>query len=304
MDDGLRIESCLAKAVETAEGSGCPPRLAAAIQHAVFPGGARIRPRLCLAVAKACGDDDPDLTDSAASAIELLHCASLVHDDLPCFDNADTRRGKPTVHRAFGERLGVLAGDALIVRAFEVIAASGAGSPERIAPLIGIIGRAVGFPSGITAGQAWECEPRVKLADYHQAKTGALFIAATEAGATAAGADPVRWRALGRLLGEAYQVADDIADTTASASDTGKTSQRDAILGRPNAALELGVKGALDRLETLVCEALAAIPPCAGHDDLGQLVVGGIRRFLPKVLVPRSLMPVQRPGKDGQPWIA
>ncbi|MFX8262350.1 polyprenyl synthetase family protein, partial [Acinetobacter baumannii] len=87
-------------------------------------GGARIRPKLTLAVASACGEDDPGLTDGVAAAIELLHCASLVHDDLPCFDAAETRRGQPSVHCAFGERLAVLAGDALIVTAFEVLGAA------------------------------------------------------------------------------------------------------------------------------------------------------------------------------------
>ena len=91
-----------------------------------FPGGARIRPRLCLAVAQACGEDQPAVTDAAAAAIELLHCASLVHDDLPCFDDAPIRRGKPSVHRAFGEQLAVLAGDALIVLAFETLALAAA----------------------------------------------------------------------------------------------------------------------------------------------------------------------------------
>ncbi len=304
MDQALRIEHCLASALSPAESPGCPPRLAAALQHAVFPGGARIRPRLCLAVASACGDDNPDLADAAAASIELLHCASLVHDDLPCFDDADTRRGKPTVHRAYGERLAVLAGDALIVRAFEIVALGGCATPERIGALIGIIGRSVGFPAGITAGQAWECEPRVRLSDYHQAKTGALFVAATEAGAIAAGADPARWRALGRLLGEAYQVADDICDATSTASDAGKPVARDSALGRPSAAIELGVKGAIERLEALAGEAVASIPPCAGDADLKQIVVSGIRRFLPKSQAPRSSTNGSHPGDNGQPWIA
>lgn len=303
MDQTLRIEQCLTNALSSAGSAGCPPQLAAALQHSVFPGGARIRPRLCLAVASACGDDNPDLADAAAASIELLHCASLVHDDLPCFDDAATRRGKPAVHRVFGERLAVLAGDALIVRAFEVVAMGGRATPERIGPLIGIIGRSVGFPVGITAGQAWECEPRVKLSDYHQAKTGALFIAATEAGATAAGADPTRWRALGRLLGEAYQVADDICDATSTASEAGKPVARDAALGRPSAAIELGVKGAIDRLERLVGEAVASIPPCAGDADLKHIVVSGIRRFLPKMPAARTSSNGPHPGDTGQPWI-
>ena len=109
------IEHSLSAALNTVIGPDCPPKLADAMRYSVFPGGARIRPRLALAVACACGQDDPAVANAAAAAIELLHCASLVHDDLPCFDDASTRRGKASVHRAFGERLAVLAGDALIV---------------------------------------------------------------------------------------------------------------------------------------------------------------------------------------------
>src|SRR5262249_58610889 len=100
----------------------CPRRLSAAMRGAVFPKGARVRPRLCHAVASACGDDEPRATEAAGAAIELLHCASLVHDDLPCFDDAALRRGRPSVHAAFGEPLAVLAGDALIVLAFQAMA--------------------------------------------------------------------------------------------------------------------------------------------------------------------------------------
>ena len=121
MDAKNRIERALAAATRQGSGPGCPPGLAAAVAHAVFPGGARIRPKLCLSVARACGDRHPAMADAAAAAIELLHCASLVHDDLPCFDDAPLRRGKPSVHRAFGERLAVLAGDALIVLSFETL---------------------------------------------------------------------------------------------------------------------------------------------------------------------------------------
>src|SRR5512147_53669 len=153
-----------------AEAAGGPPRLAAAMQHAVFPGGARIRPKLCLAVARACGDDDPLLAAAAASAIELLHCASLVHDDLPCFDDALTRRGRPSVHCAYGERLAVLAGDALIVLAFQHLGASAARSPQRLPRLLATLSAGVGMPFGIAAGQAWECESRTVLRDYQRAK--------------------------------------------------------------------------------------------------------------------------------------
>jgi len=151
-----RIEQSLAVAIASGEAEGCPPKLAGAIRHAVFPGGARIRPQLCLAVAQACGDDDPTLSDAAATAIELLHCASLVHDDLPCFDDATTRRGRASVHFAFGESLAVLAGDALIVLAFQTLGAAASRSPLRLPALLGTIASSTGMPHGIVAGQAWD----------------------------------------------------------------------------------------------------------------------------------------------------
>jgi geranylgeranyl diphosphate synthase type II len=289
MDDAVtRIENALAAALAAGEAGGCPPRLAAAVRYAVFPGGARIRPRLCLAVAAACGEDDPTLADYTAAAIELLHCASLVHDDLPCFDDAPTRRGKPSVHRAFGERLSVLAGDALIVRAFQALAQGSMQSPQRLGAILSAIGRSVGMPGGIVAGQAWECEPRVSLAEYQRAKTGALFAAATVAGALAAGAVAPPWRDLGERLGEAYQVADDIRDVAGNPDDLGKPIGRDAALGRPSAASELGLAGAIARLKHLVAGAIESIPPCAGAAELRAHILLEADGLLPAELSRRA----------------
>ena len=226
-----RIEQSLANAIASTEDPACPPRLAGAIRHAVFPGGARIRPQLCLAVAHACGDSDPALSDAAAVAIELMHCASLVHDDLPCFDDAPTRRGRASVHYAFGECLAVLAGDALIVLAYQTLAGAAGQSPGRLAGLLATLSAGVGLPGGIVAGQAWESESRVSLVDYQRAKTGALFVASTACGAQAAGADPAPWRALGEWLGQAYQVADDIRDVMADPQLLGKPVGQDVALG-------------------------------------------------------------------------
>jgi geranylgeranyl diphosphate synthase, type II len=285
----LAIEQHLAAAMAHAEAPGCPPRLAAALRYAVFPGGARVRPRLCLAVACACNEDDPGVADAAAAAIELLHCASLVHDDLPCFDDAATRRGKPSLHRAFGERIAVLAGDALIVLAFQTLARGVSSAPHRLGALTMIVSRAVGMPSGIVAGQAWECEPHVSLAHYQQAKTGALFAAATVAGATAAGyAEPAQWRTLGECLGEAFQVADDLRDVVSDPGELGKPTGRDAALGRPSAVQDLGMAGAQDRFEYLVTNAVDSIPPCPGRDDLRALITVESSHFLPKELARRA----------------
>ncbi len=278
------IEQALTTAVEHAQSPGCPAKLAAAMRDAVFPGGARLRPRLCLAVACSIGDDDPAIADAAAASIELLHCASLVHDDLPCFDNAHLRRGKASIHSAFGERIAVLTGDALIVLAFQTLARGSACSPQRLAPLMMIVSKAVGMPSGIVAGQGWECEPVVDLERYHLEKTGALFTAATMAGAAAAGAEPAQWRMLGERIGLAFQVADDIHDVVSSSEDIGKPVGRDLALGRPSAARDLGIPGAMERLEKLISQAEDSIPDCAGANGLRTLIRIEAQRFLPASL--------------------
>jgi geranylgeranyl diphosphate synthase type II len=287
-----RIENTLLAAVEAAAGPGCPPNLAAAVRHAVFPGGARIRPQLCLAVARACGDDQPGLADAAAAAVELLHCASLVHDDLPCFDDAPLRRGQASVHSAYGERLAVLAGDALIILSFQVLARSGAAAPTRLVALLDTVAGSVGMPGGIVAGQAWECEPRVSVREYQRLKTGALFAAATISGAQAAGGDAEAWRPLGERLGEAYQVADDIRDVIASPEQLGKPVGRDAALGRPSVAAEQGLESALRLFERLVAGAAESIPQCAGAPMLRALVRAEAERLVPKSLWARTLKAV------------
>lgn len=285
MEAGERIERALELAIQRTEADNAPPKLCAAIRHAIFPGGARVRPRLTLAVAQACGGDQPAIAEAAAAAIELLHCASLVHDDLPCFDNADMRRGRPSVHTVFGAPLAVLAGDALIVLAFETLARAASDAPLRLAPLIATIARGAGAPYGIVAGQAWESEPNPPAEQYRCAKTGALFVAATMSGALASGADPTPWRKLGHRLGEAYQVADDLLDAVSGADEGGKPVGQDAALGRPNAVAELGLTGAVERLEALIGEAMAAVPPSQGESELRELVRLQALRLAPKRLL-------------------
>lgn len=282
-----RIERALRASLAPGLHSGHPPRLAAAMQHAVFPGGARIRPKLVLAVAQACGEDDPALTDGVSAAIELLHCASLVHDDLPCFDAAETRRGRPSVHRAFGERLAVLAGDALIVTAFEVLGTSARRHLSRLPVLLRAITQGVGMPLGIVAGQAWECESQLSLADYQQAKTGALFAAATMAGAHAAGADGTPWRALGERLGQTYQVADDIRDVMLDAQALGKPGGQDVARNRPSSARELGLEGAMAEFQRLVQATLLTVPVCPGASQFRALIRHEADRLVPQQLVAR-----------------
>ncbi|MEN9888765.1 MAG: hypothetical protein RL559_802 [Pseudomonadota bacterium] len=279
-----RTERALSRHFELACGSGAPTRLVQAMRHAVFSGGARIRPQLCMAVAVACGDAQPELTDASAVALELMHCASLVHDDMPAFDDADTRRGRPTVHKAFSEPLALLAGDGLIVMAYQVLLQAGAGHSERLVRLMDNLTRGVGLPAGIVAGQAWECESAADLSEYQRAKTGALFVSATCAGAISSGSDPRPWAPLGDFLGEAYQVADDIRDVMVDADSLGKPAGQDALHARPSSARALGLEGAIAHFQSLIERAAASIPTCACRDMLRQLVWREAERLVPATL--------------------
>lgn len=286
----MRIEAAVAAALALGQGAlspdAVPSKLRGALDHAVLPGGARIRPTILVSVARACGDDRPMITDAAAAALELIHCASLVHDDLPCFDDADVRRGKPTVHRAYGEPVAVLAGDSLIVLAFEVLARAAGDHPLRAVELIRVLAQRTGMPGGICAGQGWESEPVVNLAAYHRAKTGALFIAATQMGAIAAGQEAEPWEELGARIGEAFQVADDLKDALMTEAEMGKPAGQDAAHARPSAVQELGVAGAVRHLKDILGGAIASIPSCPGEAMLAAMVRAYAERMTPVDLRP------------------
>jgi len=272
-NDSARIELALDGALDHAASNAAPPRLVRAIRHAVFPGGARLRPRLTLEVARAAGDEGSGLALAAAASVELLHCASLVHDDLPCFDGAALRRGAPSVQAAFGEATAVLVGDALIVLAFDVVARASDRSPKHGVSVLQELVRGVGAPSGIVAGQAWELEPEVPLLQLHRAKTGSLFAAAAAVGAVAVGAEPNRWREVGQLLGEAYQAADDLADREGDGDAT------------PNLARRAGARAVRARLDRLLESAIDRVPPGPSRDRVIALVRGAAARLLPPAAV-------------------
>ncbi len=280
-----RIEAALTDALGHAQGQQAPVRLSDALGYAILPGGARIRPTILLSVAAACGDDHPAMSDASAAALELIHCASLVHDDLPCFDNSDTRRGKPSVHRAYSEPLAVLTGDSLILLAFDVLARAGrtAGAEMRAAQLVLSLAQRSGMPGGICAGQGWESEAEIDLRAYHMSKTAALFIAATEMGAISAGHEPEPWRDLGALIGEAFQVADDLRDALLDAETLGKPVGQDDLHGRPNAVAALGVSGATAHLSDILAGAIASIPSCPGEAALANMVRRQAEAIMPKL---------------------
>ncbi|MDJ0766513.1 MAG: polyprenyl synthetase family protein [Myxococcota bacterium] len=249
-----------------------PPRLQQAMHHALFPVGGTVRPKLCLGVAHAISGQTPDLAMKAAIAVELLHCASLVHDDLPCFDDADLRRGRPTVHRAFGEEIAVLVGDGLIAAAFETVAAHQGHEADKVNQMLLILAKALGPSQGLVAGQAWESESEPSIEMVHRHKTGALFEAAAALGAISVGAPEGPWRRLGRAIGQAYQLADDLMDALGSTALSGKSSGRDALFNRPSAVRAFGLQGAVDRFSRVIDETIRAVPPCSGRAALVDLV--------------------------------
>ena len=255
---------------------GSPPsRLHVAMREAVFPGGKRARPSLALMVADTYGAAGGELVGRLAAAIELVHCASLVHDDLPAFDNADERRGKPSCHAMFGEATGILVGDALLTLAFETLAAAPTDDAVTALKLVRLLGEATGSRSGIIGGQGLELQTNVDLDAYHMQKTSALFRAAAAGGALAAGREDevARWSRFGELIGRALQLADDLDDCLSTAEMLGKPVGQDEMNGRPNAVNTFGVGDVRQTLGRAMAEAIALLgPPSAATRPLRDLV--------------------------------
>jgi len=156
--------------------------------------------------------------------------------------------------------------------AFSVLTDVAGLNPERAIALMKVLAERTGMPNGICAGQGWESESEIDLAAYHRSKTGALFIAATQMGAIAAGQEGEQWEELGARIGEAFQVADDLRDALYDEEALGKPVGQDDLHGRPNAVTELGVYGAIDRMKDILSGAIASIPKCPGEAGLAKLV--------------------------------
>jgi farnesyl diphosphate synthase len=250
-----------------------PPRLMDAMRHAALGGGKRLRPFLVIETARLLGAAGEGPA-RAGAAIELLHCYSLVHDDLPSMDDDDLRRGRPTVHRAFDEATAILAGDALQSLAFEVLADPGTDPDPAIrADLILGLARAAGL-GGMVGGQMLDLaaegrygETRLGEPDVRRLqamKTGAILAYSVEAGAVLGRADcAARERLLvyGRALGAAFQVADDILDRESSAENMGKRTGKDLEKGKATLVDLLGLEGAHRECDRLLAESLAALEP-------------------------------------------
>jgi geranylgeranyl diphosphate synthase type II len=213
-----------------------PPTIHRAMRYSLFAGGKRIRPLLAMAAAEAISDA-PLGIESAACVLELIHTYSLIHDDLPALDNDDFRRGRPTCHKVFGDAMAILAGDALLTLAFEVLAKLEGVDAERRICLVRELATASGTVGGMIGGQVNDIEgegkfPTAQLLDsIHRAKTGALLCASVRMGAIYAGATDEQLNALtnfGERVGLAFQIVDDVLDVEQSSEALGKTAGKDA----------------------------------------------------------------------------
>ena len=215
--------------------SAPPETIHRAMRYSLFAGGKRIRPILCMEAARAVSDT-PAGVEACACALELIHTYSLIHDDLPALDNDDYRRGKLTNHKVFGDAMAILAGDALLTLAFQVLAQLST-TADRKAALIAELATASGTVGGMIGGQVADLEGEGKppepelLETIHRAKTGALLRASLRLGAIYAGASETEYAALscyGEHIGLAFQIVDDILDVEESSEALGKTAGKDA----------------------------------------------------------------------------
>ncbi|MGA3023561.1 MAG: polyprenyl synthetase family protein [Bryobacteraceae bacterium] len=212
-----------------------PETIHKAMRYSLFAGGKRFRPILCIAAAEAVCDAAPGV-EAAACSLELVHTYSLIHDDLPALDNDDLRRGRPTCHKVFGDAMAILAGDALLTLAFQVLSQLHVDAHRRVR-LAEELATAAGTVGGMIGGQVWDLEGEGKrptailLEQIHRAKTGALLRASVRMGGIYAGADEVQLAALskyGEHVGLAFQIVDDILDVEQPSEKLGKTAGKDA----------------------------------------------------------------------------
>ena len=264
---GLRAEIDAALDRYTAYDADCPARLQEAIRHSLLAPAKRLRPLLVIMAAEACGCDRAAALP-AACAVEMVHTYSLIHDDLPAMDDDDLRRGRPTCHKLFGEALAILAGDALLAQAFELLATE-IQPPDVASRCCAELAQAAGA-SALVGGQADDLQAEFsgaglpELEAIHRRKTGAMFLVSLRLGGLVARASDeqfTRLDAFGRKLGLAFQIVDDLLDLKGDAATLGKRTQKDSARGKLTFPAILGEAESARRAEQLVTEALAAVAP-------------------------------------------
>jgi len=246
-----------------------PASIHRAMRHAVFAGGKRLRPVLCIAACEACGGQAADALH-AACAVEMLHTYSLVHDDLPAMDDDDLRRGRPTCHKVFGEAVAILCGDALLTEAFAVLAGQQpANGRHTAADLVLELARAADSRR-LIGGQVMDLEAEgtpatpARLRAIHIAKTASLITASLRLGGMCAGATPRKLAALatfGEALGLAFQILDDILDETQTSDRLGKTAGKDAAAAKATYPALIGLDASRRQAAKLTDQALRALDP-------------------------------------------
>ncbi|KAI3590020.1 (2E,6E)-farnesyl diphosphate synthase [Cupriavidus sp. U2] len=279
---GARTEAALDAALPSTD--TIPHTLHEAMRYAVLGGGKRVRPLLVHAAGEVAGAA-PEACDAAACAVEMIHAYSLVHDDMPCMDDDDLRRGRPTVHKAYDEATALLVGDALQTQAFIVLAQLPALGAEARLKLVAELAMASGSV-GMCGGQAIDLQnvglamTRDALEGMHRMKTGALLRASVRMGALCGNIDPAGLAALDQYaaaVGLAFQVVDDILDVTADTATLGKTAGKDAANDKPTYVSLLGLDAARElaaQLRTDAHEALAGFGARAGRlAELADLIV-------------------------------
>ncbi len=260
-----------------------PGRLVEAVEYSLMAGGKRLRPALVLETAWACGATSSNRSAlAAAGAIELIHTFSLVHDDLPAMDDDDLRRGRPTNHKVFGEAMAILAGDAMVTLAFELIATDA--EPAVVPALVRELAAASG-PVGMIGGQVLDIDGENvslslnELRQLHAMKTGALLTCACRMGAIAAGADSAKLGAVtayGRHLGLAFQIVDDVLDVTSTPEQMGKATGKDAAKGKNTypslIGLEASRQTAAEQLEAAIASVQILGDRGIGLQNLARFV--------------------------------
>jgi geranylgeranyl diphosphate synthase type II len=265
-EDRIAVDAALEKLLPAE--STPPTSIHGAMRYSVFAGGKRIRPILCLEAARIF-EEDVTAALHPASGIECIHTYSLIHDDLPALDNDDLRRGKPTCHKQFGEATAILAGDALLTLAFELVGATPVDAERRVAMLTEVA-TAAGTVNGMVGGQMADIEAEgkrigAKMLEYiHRSKTAALIRASVTAGALCAGApakDVSRLRKFGETIGWAFQVTDDILDVEESSAALGKTAGKDVAQQKATYPALYGLPRSHEIATELANKAIAALEP-------------------------------------------
>jgi geranylgeranyl diphosphate synthase type II len=265
------LEKLLPAATQT------PTSIHQAMRHSVFAGGKRLRPVLCIEAATmiAGAAEPPRDVEHLASALEMIHTYSLIHDDLPALDNDDLRRGKPTCHVVFGEAIAILAGDALQTQAYETLATLPLPAAS-VVEITKLVAQAAGTVEGMIGGQVLDLEsehhqPTAELVDaIHRAKTGALIRVSLVSGAIYGGGsaeDVHRITEFGRRAGLAFQIVDDVLDMTQDSAHLGKTAGKDVASDKATWPAVVGVERSLEDANCLIHEAFAYLEPYGERAD-------------------------------------